>query len=120
MNINKQFLIATLASSLSIEAWATADGPDYYQVNIARKSLNMRDQASFSAPIIATIPAKTNCLQNLGCQGGLSFEDFITLSNAEKRARTAKNPRWCKVEYQGKIGWVMGRYLAETACSAEK
>ena len=54
--------------------------------------------------------------RNLGCRGGLTYEEFTTLSPKEKAQRSRENPRWCRVEYQGITGWVAGRYLAEGDC----
>jgi hypothetical protein len=99
-------------------AHAIADGPDFYRVRgvSATSALNLRAEPSVDAPRIARIPADATCLRNLGCQGGLTFEEFTTLSEADKRRRTEENPRWCKVEYRGTVGWVAGRYLAEAPC----
>jgi multidrug efflux pump subunit AcrB len=47
---------------------------------------------------------------------GLTFEEFTTLSPAEKERRARENPRWCKVEYEGVTGRVAGRYLTEGDC----
>ncbi len=55
-------------------------------------------------------------LRSLGCEGGLTFQEFTSLSDKERRRRAAEHPRWCKVEYQGNVGWVAGSYLAEDAC----
>ena len=55
-------------------------------------------------------------MRNLGCQGGLTFQEFQTLNPAEQAERLKQNPRWCRIEYQGVTGWVAGRYLAEGGC----
>ncbi|CCG40766.1 SH3 domain-containing protein [Magnetospirillum molischianum] len=101
------------------EALATADGPDHYRVqSIAEgEALEMRTTPNQDAPRVNRIPANATCLRNLGCQGGMSFAEFSTLSEDEKLRRGAENPRWCKVEYQKTIGWVEGRFLAEAACT---
>jgi hypothetical protein len=115
----KHAFLALLGLTFGISAFATADGPDHYRVTgiLAGRSLDLRGQANADAPDIGRIPADAKCLRNLGCQGGLSFDEFNHLSESEKQRRLATNPRWCKVEYQGATGWVEGRFLTEDACA---
>jgi hypothetical protein len=112
-------LFALIGCCLSFTAMATADGPDHYRVSGVSPGsfLNLRAGPGTGAPIIGRIPAGMTCLRNLGCQGGLSLEEFTMLSNEEKQRRALANPRWCKVDYAGAVGWVSGRFLAEGACS---
>lgn len=111
---------ALLAATFVVPAHATADGPDHYRVRgvAPGSAVNLRAEPSAAAPRLARIPANATCLRNLGCRGGLTFEEFTTLSDVEKRKRAEENPRWCKVEYRGTVGWVAGRYLAEDSCTA--
>jgi hypothetical protein len=99
-------------------AQATADGPDFYKVKGAPDGdkLQLRATPDASTPL-GFIPVNAECLRNLGCQGGLSLQEFTSLSGKEKAARLAANPRWCKVTYQGQTGWVQGQYLAEAPCA---
>ena len=100
-------------------AQATADGPDHYRVHGVSpgRHLTLRAEPSTASAPVARIPANGICLRSLGCQGGLSFEEFATLSDEDRRRRAAEHPRWCKVDYRGTVGWVAGRYLAEVGCS---
>lgn len=99
-------------------AAAEADGPDFYRVTGVSPNdvLNIRAVPKPNGAKLGTIPPGGTCIRNLGCQGGLSFQEFSTLSKAEQAARLKRNPRWCRVEYQGVTGWVAGRYLAEGSC----
>jgi hypothetical protein len=101
-------------------AQATADGPDHYRVRgvSAGRHVNLRAEPSTASAPLAGIPSDATCLRSMGCQGGLTFEEFTTLSDEQKRRRAVENPRWCKVDYRGTVGWVAGRYLAEDACPA--
>jgi hypothetical protein len=100
-------------------AQATADGPDHYRVRGVSPGhhLTLRAEPSTASAPLARIPSNATCLRSLGCQGGLTFEEFTTLSEEAKRRREAENPRWCKVDFRGTVGWVAGRYLGEDACS---
>lgn len=97
---------------------ADSDGPDYFRViGVAKHdTLNMRAQPNARTPKVGEIPPDSTCIQNLGCQGGLTFQEFTELSPAARKKRERENPRWCKVEYRGVTGWVAGRYLAEGDC----
>ena len=99
-------------------AAAEADGPDFYRVTGVRADdvLNIRADPKPGAPILGAIPPGGSCIRNLGCRGGLSFQEYSTLSKTEQARRLKQNPRWCRVEYQGITGWVAGRYLAEGSC----
>ncbi len=101
-------------------ASATADGPDFFKVQGIPKGAYLK---AYSAPGIeagttVSIPASMQCLRNLGCQGGLSLEEFTTLSAAQRQARARAKPRWCKIDYNGAAVWVQARFLAESACTA--
>jgi hypothetical protein len=97
---------------------AEADGPDCYRVTgvAANDVLQLRDGPNPEARSIGSIPADATGLRNLGCQGGLTLQEFSTLSQAEKDAIQRKRPRWCNVDYRGQVGWVAGRFLAEGPC----
>ena len=101
---------------------AEADGPDYWRVRDVAKDdvLNMRSYATYKAPKIGEIPYDARCIKNMGCQGGLTYQEFTTLSESEKQQITRQRPRWCRVSYQGITGWVAGRYLQEGACLADE
>jgi hypothetical protein len=99
-------------------ALATADGPDFYKVQGAPDGGNLPLHATPGATApLGFIPGHAECVRNLGCQGGLSFEEFTSLSDKDKAERLAANPRWCKVAYQGLTGWVEGKFLTEAPCT---
>jgi uncharacterized protein YraI len=99
-------------------AFATADGPDHFAVRgvAAGDVLNIRAGPDAGKGKLGQIPPGASCIRNLGCQGGLSYQEFSTLSPEQRLQRERENPRWCRVEYRGVTGWVAGRYLAEGSC----
>ena len=100
---------------------AEADGPDYFRViDVAADDvLNIRAEPRAGSEKVGEIPPDADGVRNLGCQGGLSFEEYTTLSEEEKAARLKANPRWCRVEYEGVVGWAAGRYLGEGGGAAD-
>jgi hypothetical protein len=113
------FLIALMVLSLKFgNAAAEADGPDYYKVTGISNGdvFNIRSAPNYRAAKIGQIPPQASCIRNRGCQGGLTFSEYSTLSEADKAKRLKQNPRWCKIDYENITGWVAGRYLAEGGC----
>jgi len=113
--------VVLLGCSMVLSAsssFAEADGPDHWQVTGVAKDdvLNIREQADPHSKKVGQIPPDGTCIKNLGCVGGLSFEEFTTLSDEEKKRIEHERPRWCKVEYRGTTGWVAGRYVEEAYC----
>nr|WP_321257920.1 SH3 domain-containing protein [uncultured Pseudodesulfovibrio sp.] len=108
-------LVLAVAPSVSK---AEADGPDHWRVHGVEVNdvLNIRSEPNWKSVKIGEIPADGQCVKNLGCKGGLTFEESTTLSEEEKQAISKSRPRWCKVEYEGFVGWVAGRYLREGVC----
>jgi len=46
------------------------------------------------------------------------FAEYSGLSVEAQAQRLAANPRWCKVDFRGAVGWVAGACLREGACPA--
>jgi hypothetical protein len=106
--------------AISPSSYAEADGPDFWRLRDVPENdvLNLRLYADFRAPKIAEIPHDAECIRNMGCKGGLSYREFTTLSDAEKQRVLKQRPLWCRVSYQGRVGWVAGRYLQESSCTS--
>jgi hypothetical protein len=111
------FLILFLTLYIS-GASSTADGPDFWQVHGVETGdvLNIRKEPNWQSEKIGEIPHDGQCIKNLKCVGGLTYEEYTNLPEAEKRKILKERPRWCYIEYQGIEGWVAGRFLREGAC----
>ncbi|MBL8584143.1 MAG: META domain-containing protein [Rhizobiaceae bacterium] len=98
---------------LAAPALAAADGPDYFRVIGVKAGnvLNMRSGPGQSHSVVGSIPAGTDGVRNLGCQGGMTLEEFSKATEAEQAA--ARYRRWCNVEFRGTTGWAAGWHLAE-------
>jgi hypothetical protein len=97
--------------------YATAEGPDFYRPRgiAPGNPIPLRVAPRDDAPAVGRLDANATCLRSLGCQGGLSLEEFSTLSESARQQRLRENPRWCQVLVQGRSGWVPGHYLAESS-----
>lgn len=90
------FIINIFILIFSSIAFATADGPDYLDVrNIdADDQLIIHLKPACSSELIGEIPHNTTCLKNLGCMGD-------------------NGNWWCKVDFQGTVGWIEGKFVKE-------
>ncbi len=113
-----KWLVLWLVVLTAANALAEADGPDHWKVVgvAAGDVLNIRQEPSGKSAKIGEIPPNGTCVKNIKCVGGLTFEEFTTLSEAEKNKIKKERPRWCYIEYKGLKGWVAGRYLREGSC----
>lgn len=112
------FLVVFLISQ---DANSEADGPDHWEVYgvEAGDVLNIRQEPNWKSQKIGEIPPDGKCLKNLRCVGGLTYDEFTNLSEAEKNKIRKERPRWCYIEYKRKKGWVAGRYLREGFCNQD-
>lgn len=100
-------------------ALAEADGPDYWRVAGVQKNdvLNLRSAPNARARIVARLSPDARSLRNLGCRGGLTFAEWQRSKPTQRQARSQQ--RWCNVDYQGRRGWVAGRFLREDTGPAQ-
>jgi hypothetical protein len=105
-------LLALLAATPAL-AQTAADGPEFWAVTgvASWDALNMRIAPNAESRRIARIPHNARGLKNLGCPNYVTFEQWKRMTQAQKD-RAARS-RWCEVEYNGKRGWVAGRFLKE-------
>jgi len=113
--IQRLCLSVILYGGLIVAAQATADGPDYWKIiNVASDdALNLREHPNWKSRKVAEIPYNVTCLANLECVGGLSLQEIINLSEAEKKKILKQRPKWCKVKFNSITGWVSAKFLAE-------
>ena len=103
-------LLAWLIAFWSFDSHATADGPDFYRVVGIGKSdfLALRSGPGPSFRLLAKIPHDAKNLENLvECANpDCTIFEAITELNADL-------PRWCRIRYAAKEGWVNAKFLAE-------
>ncbi|WP_068317506.1 META domain-containing protein [Aliiruegeria sabulilitoris] len=106
-------LLVPLLTAVSDRVRADADGPDYFSViDVAPDdTLNMRPGPSAHYPKIGELPHDADGVANLGCIGGLTFEEWLDASEEAREANQSKV--WCLVGYDREVGWVPSRYLTE-------
>lgn len=114
-------MLCTLALLVGVSAPAraqNAEGPDFWAVTGVKPNdaLNMRMAPNADSEAIARIPYNARALKNHGCPNDITFEQWKVMTKPQ-RDRAARS-RWCQVEYQGRKGWVAGRFLREDGGTA--
>lgn len=111
--------ILTLLTSASGHLFGqSAEGPDFWAVTGVRSndSLNLRMAPNADSEAIARIPHNARRLKNYGCPNDVTFEQWKRMTKYQRDQ--AARSRWCQVEYEGRKGWVAGRFLREDSGSA--
>jgi hypothetical protein len=112
---SRTVLVCTLAllAAAPARAQTAADGPAFWAVTgvASWDALNLRVAPNADSKRIARIPHNARGLKNFGCPNHVTFEQWKRMTEAQKD-RAARS-RWCQVEYNGRRGWVAGRFLKE-------
>jgi hypothetical protein len=105
--------LSLLALAPSLTRAQAAEGPDFWAVTGvgATDTLNLRMAPNADSEAIARIPFNARGLKNYGCPNEITFEQWKRMTKFQRDQ--AARSRWCQVEYQGRKGWVAGRFLRE-------
>jgi SH3-like domain-containing protein len=114
--MKRLLLLSLLIPALAL---AEADGPDFFKVSgvASDDALNVHAEAHVKSKVIGEIAPGMDCLKNLGCKGGLTMNESMTLSKEKQAEIERKRPRWCKIDFDGIQGWVYAQYISEGSCS---
>jgi hypothetical protein len=109
-------ILAALAATLpAAGAFAGDNPPKFFAVTgvPAGDVLNLRDVPHGDSRKLAGIPPNARGLKNFGClKPEPSLDRWMTMTDEEKRNAKLE---WCRVEYQGRQGWVAARFLKPDA-----
>jgi len=81
--------------------------------------LNMRAKQTWKSEKVGSIAPYEKSVVAMKCEGGVDFETLMNMTPIQAHKENAKNPGWCQVQYEGKIGWVSKRYLVESKCRSK-
>jgi uncharacterized protein YgiM (DUF1202 family) len=106
-------MITMLAAATPAVAQSAVPDPEFWAVTGVRSddTLNLRAAPDADSRRIARIPFNAKDIKNHGCHSDVTFEQWKRMTQVQKDR--AARARWCEVEYQGKKGWVAGRFLKE-------
>jgi len=118
--MRRPLLCALLLAGFAHAAGAQSEGPDFWAVTgvAANDGLNLRIAPDADSSLVARIPFNARGLKNFGCPNEVTFEQWLRMTGPQ-RDKAARS-RWCQVEFQGKRGWVAGRFLKEDGALQKK
>ncbi|HIQ47393.1 MAG TPA: hypothetical protein EYH57_07210 [Sulfurovum sp.] len=92
--------------------------PSSFTVSLVKlcEVLEFSEAPHRKAKKIITHVSSGDCVQNLGCMREVTEKELNEM-NETKRAHMAwKYPVWCKVDADGKRGWVRKQFLSDEGC----
>lgn len=60
------------------------------------------------------------CVQNYGCLRAVTQQELEAMNEQERNFEAWKNPVWCKVNANGKVGWVRKQFLVDEPCKEQE
>ena len=59
------------------------------------------------------------CVQNLGCMREITQKELDDMNETKRNHMAWKYPVWCKVDADGKRGWVRKQFLVDEPCKQQ-
>ena len=60
------------------------------------------------------------CVQNLGCLREITQKELDAMDETKRNFMAWKYPVWCKVDANGKRGWVRKQFLVDEPCKPQE
>ena len=60
------------------------------------------------------------CVQNYGCLRDITQKELEVMDETARNFAAWKHPVWCKVNANGKVGWVRKQFLVDEPCQNEE
>jgi len=109
-------LIGLLFSTVIAEESIT---PAQFKVELIKRCevLGLSKEPNRKASKVYSHAHTSSCVQNLGCVRDVTQQELDAEHNQTKRDFMEwKYPVWCKVDSDGKRGWVRKQFLADKPC----
>ena len=92
--------------------------PSEFTVKLIKKCelLALSVEPNRKAKKIYTHISTEGCVQNLGCMREVTQKELDDMNETKRSHMAWKYPVWCKVDADGKRGWVRKQFLADEAC----
>ncbi len=92
--------------------------PSEFTVKLIKRceALALSAEPNRKAKKIYTRIFTEGCVQNLGCMREVTQKELDEMNQTKRDYMAWKYPVWCKVEVEGKRGWVRKQFLADEPC----
>ncbi|HSR74319.1 MAG TPA: hypothetical protein VLL31_05710 [Sulfurovum sp.] len=114
-------LVAKPDKDLSDSNTYEAIHPSEFTVKLIKRCevLELREEPDRKAKKIYTNIWTDGCVQNLGCIREITQKELEDMNETRRNYMAWKYPVWCKVDANGKRGWVRKQFLADEACKKQ-
>lgn len=109
------YVLSVLLSGLIANESIT---PSEFTVKLVKRCevLVLSVEPDRKAKKIYTHISTDGCVQNFGCMREITQKELDNMNEIKRNHMAWKYPVWCKVDAEGKRGWVRKQFLAEEAC----
>ena len=92
--------------------------PSEFTVKLIKKCelLGLSVEPNRKAKKIYTHISTEGCVQNLGCMREVTQKELDDMNETKRNHMAWKYPVWCKVDADGKRGWVRKQFLSDEPC----
>jgi len=117
-----RFILMTCVVCLGVNAFENIS-PAQFKVELLTRCevLGLSKTPDRKATQVYSHAHTGSCVHNLGCMREITQKQLENEHNQTKKDFMAwKYPVWCKVESDGKRGWVRKQFLADKPCKEDK
>lgn len=95
--------------------------PSEFTVKLIKKceALVLSVEPDRKAKKIYTHIFTEGCVQNLGCLREVTQKELEEMNETKRNHMAWKYPVWCKVDADGKRGWVRKQFLSDEPCKQQ-
>lgn len=95
--------------------------PSEFTVKLIKKceALALSVEPNRKAKKIYTHIFTEGCVQNLGCLREVTQKELEEMNTTKRNHMAWKYPVWCKVDADGKRGWVRKQFLSDEPCKQQ-
>jgi len=110
--------ITVIFLTYSLSLMATEIKPVNVTVNLMKNCevLMLNEKRDKESKLIFTFAGKGDCIQKFECLRNISKKDLDVMEEKKRAYAKWENPVWCKVNADGKVGWVEEQFLSDEPC----
>jgi hypothetical protein len=96
--------------------------PREFTVKLIKRceSLALSEEPNRKAKKIYTRVWTEGCVQNFGCLREVTQKELDDMNETTRNHMAWKYPVWCKVDADGKRGWVRKQFLSDEPCKLQE
>ncbi len=108
--------------ALNVSLVAVDVKPVNVTVNLMKNCevLMINEKRDKDSKLIFSFAGKGDCIQKFECLRNISQKELDAMDESKRAYAKWKNPVWCRVNADGKEGWVEEQFLSDEPCKLEE